>query len=151
MKQLGMVKECQLNYTKFFIVRLRNYIFYVNEDELQAPTLNDRCGKWIVNVGSYECATKACLSAIRCRLVKEAKHTNDGSMCFFYINNYNEEHKKFVKFLLDRELIPKTKSGKFYNLAYKLDSQTKAGQYGRDSVSRHLSEFIDLKTGKEII
>ena len=46
-------------------------------------------------------------------------------------------------------LIRKTKTGKYYNISFKLDRQTEAGEYGDDYKGTiKLSDFIDLTTGE---
>ena len=60
-----------------------------------------------------------------------------------------KSHKRTIAFMLENNLIKKTKSGKLYNLSFKLDNQTRAGQYGSDFKSEiKLSNFIDLYTGE---
>ena len=60
-----------------------------------------------------------------------------------------EGHRKILQFFLDNDLIRKTTKGKLYNIAFKLDEQTKRGEYGEDFVAElKLDSFIDLETGK---
>lgn len=126
------------------------YMFYVHKSALQLDVVDKSSGKWIVNAGNSERAARICLSAAMGGVVKEAKHTKDGrGLCFFYVDSQDIiGHKKIIALLLSQKLVPKTNSGKLSNLAYKLDAQTRAGQYGPDSVLYHLSDFIDLETEK---
>ena len=76
-------------------------------------------------------AKKMCLKAIDENVVCEAKYTDDitGVACFYLnIDNY-ERHKKVIQFFIENNLVKKTKAGKFANIAFKLDRQTKTKKY----------------------
>lgn len=46
-------------------------------------------------------------------------------------------------------MIQKTKSGRFYNISFKLDAQTRAGEYGEGyNGNIKLEQFLDLQTGE---
>ena len=48
-------------------------------------------------------------------------------------------------------LIKRTKTGRLYDISFKFDSQTRAGEYGADFEGKiKLSQFIDLYTLKWI-
>ena len=48
-------------------------------------------------------------------------------------------------------MIRKTKKGKLYNISFKHDSQTLAGEYGEDyHPDIKLEEFVNLETGEWI-
>ena len=50
--------------------------------------------------------------------------------------------------MLDNGLISKTKSGRYYNISFKFDDQTRAGEYGANFEGvLKLDQFIDLKSG----
>ena len=50
---------------------------------------------------------------------------------------------------MENNLIQKTKAGKLFNISFKLDDQTRAGEYGADFKSEiKLADFIDLYTGE---
>lgn len=52
-------------------------------------------------------------------------------------------------YFLVNNLIQKTKKGRLYNISFKLDKQTQAGEYGNEFHSEiRLSNFIDLETGE---
>ena len=54
-----------------------------------------------------------------------------------------------IAFMLEHGLVRKTKSGKLYNIGFKLDDQTRAGEYGTGFKARiTLSDFVDLETGE---
>ena len=60
-----------------------------------------------------------------------------------------ESHKKVIQFFLDNDMIQKTKTGKLYNISFKLDDQTRAGEYGEMFQSEiKLEQFLDLYTGE---
>ena len=71
----------------------------------------------------------------------------------FYCNYDDiEKHKKIIKYMMKKNLIAKTKTGRYYNISYKLEDQTQRGEYGADFVPiLKLEDFIDLYTGKFII
>ena len=49
-------------------------------------------------------------------------------------------------------MIRKTKTGKLYNISFKLDNQTRAMEYGDKFKGKiTLSDFINLETGEWII
>ena len=58
-------------------------------------------------------------------------------------------HKRVLQFMLENNLIQKTKAGKLFNISFKLDDQTRAGEYGADFKSEiKLADFVDLYTGE---
>ena len=60
-----------------------------------------------------------------------------------------ESHRKILEYFIKNSMIKKTKSGRFYNISFKLDSQTTDGKYGTDFVPKiKLEQFIDLDTGE---
>ena len=61
-------------------------------------------------------------------------------------------HKKIISFMKDNNLIKKTKNGKYYNISFKMDSQTRNLEYGvMFNAQLKLENFIDLDTGEFII
>jgi len=127
------------------------YIFYADRQALEKDVFNDPyIGKWIVKSDSPEEAVKHCLSAVSFNVVFQAKHSKEQKpLCFFYLNALDlEGHKKVIDFMFFQGMVKRTSSGKFCNLPYKLDTETLSGKYGKNSVLCHLSDFIDLDTGK---
>ena len=62
-----------------------------------------------------------------------------------------ENHRRVIRFMMDNELILKTKTGRLYNISFKFDDQTRAGEYGADFKGAiKLAQFIDLNTGEWI-
>ena len=80
---------------------------------------------------------------------KEMLGKPNGVICFYLNGDDIENHKRVIQFMMDNHLIQKTKKGSYYNISFKFDEQTMAGQYGADFESKiKLNHFIDLKTGK---
>lgn len=74
-----------------------------------------------------------------------------GVICFYLNGDDIENHKRVIQFMMDNDLIRKTKTGRYYNNSFKFDDQTRAGEYGADFEGKiKLDEFIDLKTGRWI-
>ena len=66
--------------------------------------------------------------------------------------NLTVGHKRIIKYFLDHEMIRRTKTGKLYNISFKLDNQTDAGAYGNDfKAELKLDNLINLNTGEWII
>lgn len=53
-----------------------------------------------------------------------------GVACFYLNLDDVEAHRRVVAFMLEHGLVRKTKSGKLYNIGFKLDDQARAGEYG---------------------
>ena len=52
-------------------------------------------------------------------------------------------------FFLENKLIRRTKTGRLYNISFKFDEQTRAGEYGSDFKAEiKLEKFVDLDTGE---
>ena len=103
-------------------------------------------------------AMEICEKAIKENVCYECKCTDmelrgveRGFICFYLSGDDIENHHRVIQFMIDNELIQKTKTGKFYNISFKFDDQTRAGEYGSDfkGVIR-LAQFIDLNTGEWI-
>lgn len=139
------------------IVRVDNpwWSFYI--DTALAPGLDERrCGKWMFYFNDIEFADEACRKAALGRVVAECKHSSSraviesgsGVACF-YLNSDDEGHRRVIAFMLEHGLVRKTKSGKLYNIGFKLDDQTRAGEYGTGFKARiTLSDFVDLESGE---
>lgn len=104
--------------------------------------------------GDRKFIEKVCKDAVGKDIVCEAKHSNaeEGVACFYLNIKDIENHKKVIKYFIENNMIKKTKSGRYYNISFKLDEQTRAGQYGDDFVAEiRLDKFINLDTGEWII
>ena len=86
------------------------------------------------------------LSSPSCKIIDDY----DTRVICFYIDFQNyDAHLATLSFLLQNNLIPKTKNGRFYNISFKLDSQTLRREYGSNYKGQlNLSDFINLDTGE---
>jgi hypothetical protein len=76
--------------------------------------------------------------------------SKDGSwVIIWYSNDEEKSLKRLAKFLIDHGLVAKTKSGRYYNLSFKYDEQTRNGDYGEEFKSSiSLGDLINLSTGE---
>lgn len=115
-----------------------------------------KCGKWMHFFKDQEFAMKICRKAIDEDVCYECKCTNmeftgesTGVICFYLNGDDIENHRKVLKFMLDNNLIQRTKTGKLYNISFKYDDQTRNGEYESDFVAKlKLDQFVDLVTGE---
>lgn len=141
------------------------WIYYIGDN---SKFIKNKVGKWMYffeNNGNIEYIKKLCSDAVMKKIVEEAKHTNPSSfglnphgtsnsgVCCFYLNNDDiEGHKKILSYFIENNMIKKTKAGKFHNISFKLDNQTRAMEYGEDfHPDISLSTFIDLNTGEWLL
>ena len=114
-----------------------------------------KCGKWMYFFDNQLLAQQMCEKAISehaCHACKctdmETKEVTTGVLCFYLNGDDIENHKRIIQFMLDNGLISKTKSGRYYNISFKFDDQTRAGEYGANFEGvLKLDQFIDLKSG----
>lgn len=117
-----------------------------------------KCGKWMYFFDNQDFAMQICEKAIEENVCYECKCSDleltgveSGVVCFYLNGDDMEGHHKVIQFMLDNHLIPKTKTGRLYNMSFKFDDQTRAGQYGAGFDGKiKLEQFIDLNTGKWI-
>ena len=109
-----------------------------------------KCGKWMYFPNDLAFAEKICRQAVEEKIVSQAKHSDDGQCCCFYLNGDDiPGHKRVIEYFLNNNLISKTKAGRYRNISFKFDMQTRAGEYGKDfSAKIKLSDFLDLETGR---
>lgn len=119
-----------------------------------------KIGKWtyFFEDEDYDRVSELCRKAVEEGVVLEAKHNNinnnkgmyDKSVSCFYLECDDiEGHKKVIRFFLDNDMIAKTKTGKLYNISFKLDRQTLAGEYGENyNGTIKLEQFLNLQTGE---
>lgn len=129
-----------------------DWIFILNDNSKDLD--NFKIGKWMVyfSESGKEYITKICEKAVGDNIVPEAKVAIRGDVACFYLNIDDIEcHKKCIYFLIENNLIRKTKDGRFYNLSFKKDSQTINDEYGIRFIPKlRLEDFIDLYTGEWI-
>lgn len=140
---------------------IHNYAgwFYYFSTSL-ARLKRDVCGKWMYffDANQQDFAKEICKKSIDRSVCLESKCTDinfknslTGAICF-YVNADNiEGHKRIIKFMMDNDLIRKTKTDKYYNISFKMDDQTRADEYGDKFEGKiKLADFIDLETGEFI-
>lgn len=124
------------------------WIYYIGNAEYLE---NHKCGKWMFFFSDMDYAADICKNAVENNVVVEAKHSNksNGVACFYLNIDDLQGHRKVISFFLENNLIRKTKTGKLYNISFKLDDQTRAGEYGDEFTSEvKLQNFLNLETGK---
>jgi len=130
------------------IINLGPLVFYIEGK----PQFDEhKVGKWMYFFKDKERVAGLCKAAVEQGIVLEAKHGDapDGVSCFYLKCDDMESHKKVIQFFLDNDMIQKTKTGKLYNISFKLDDQTRAGEYGEMFKSEiKLEQFLDLYTGE---
>jgi hypothetical protein len=132
------------------VIPYGGWIFYV-EDGAEEALDKHKCGKWMYFFADREFVEKLCKIAVETGVVKEAKHNDseEGVACFYLNGDDNETHKNVIQFFLNNNLIRKTKAGKLYNISFKFDDQTRAGEYGADFKGEiKLEQFMNLNTGE---
>lgn len=140
------------------------WIYYIGDN----PNFDrDKVGKWMYffkKDDDIDFISKLCSNAVEQEIVEEAKHTNpdsfglnpfgtkDSGVCCFYLNYDDiEAHKRILSYFIKNNMIQRTKTGRLYNIPFKLDNQTRAMEYGEDFNAKiSLSDFIDLNTGEWI-
>ena len=130
---------------------LGGWVFYIDDSIDHIASLGKNTGKWMHFFTDIDFIADICRRAVETGVVFEAKHTDDdtGVACFYLDFDDMDGHKKVLSFFLDNDLIRKTKSGRLYNISFKLDDQTRSGQYGEEFVAKlSLDEFVDLHTGE---
>lgn len=109
------------------IINIGGWVFYVSENVVKFD--RHKCGKWMYFFGDRQFAEKICREAVEKGVVTEAKHTDaeGGVACFYLESDDIASHKRTIQYFLDNDLIRRSKTGKLYNIAFKLDDQTRAG------------------------
>ncbi len=134
-------------------VNAGGWVFYV-ADDANTVLVSHKVGKWMYFFESKEFVSELCKKAVEMGVVKESKYSSaDSGVSCFYLNGDDvTTHKKVIQYFLDNNLIRKTKKGRYYNIAFKYDDQTRAGEYGDDFQAEiKLEQFMDLDTGEWII
>jgi len=132
---------------KYERIDLGGWVFYLGPDHESLE--ETKCGKWMYFFGDEEFADEMCRKAIEEGVCPEAKHSDASEgVCCFYINGDDiPAHRRVIEFFLNNNLIRVTKTGKLYNISFKYDEQTSAGEYGGDFKAEiKLEQFIDLQT-----
>lgn len=128
------------------------WVYYIGDS---SKSIREQSGKWMYFFdGNRDFVERICKEAVEKDIVYEAKHSNSekGVSCFYLNKDDIANHKKVIQYFISNSLIPKTKNGRFYNISFKLNNQTRAGQYGEEFIAEiKLEQFIDLDTGKWVI
>jgi hypothetical protein len=131
------------------VLSLFGWVVYISKNAKEID--KHKCGKWMYFFGDKDFAAKICQEAVETGVVSEAKHSDDSTgVCCFYLDGDDIfAHKKVIQFFLDHDLIRRTKKGKLYNISFKFDDQTRAGEYGDGFHSEiKLDSFLELESGE---
>ncbi len=143
------------------IIKTAAWVYYLSDAQYQMITeqrqgIDDYeqilMGKWMIFCGKYEYAENLCKLAIADCGLSEVKHSADfssgkGLCCFYMFSSDYDTNRGFIGYFRDNGLLPKTKKGKYVNLAYKYDFETILGIYGKPGTI-HLNQYIDLESGE---
>ena len=136
--------------------RCGGWFWYLTD---QANLLDEhKCGKWMYFFKDQAFAMDLCEKAIAEHICYECKctdmemtHAETGVVCFYLNGDDIENHRRVIRFMMDNKLIQRTKTGRLYNLSFKFDDQTRAGEYGEGFEGTiKLAQFVDLNTGEWI-
>ena len=138
------------------MIREGGWFWYLSENEKMLD--NNKVGKWMYFFKDQEFAKDICQKAIDEGIVYECKCSDmeftgedSGVICFYLNGDDIDNHHRVIDFMKYNNLIQKTKTGKLYNISFKFDSQTIAGEYGSDFNGQiKLEQFLDLTTGEWI-
>ncbi|MBQ6451722.1 MAG: hypothetical protein IJJ29_07345 [Solobacterium sp.] len=131
------------------ILNYGGWVFYLSGKEDQLD--QNKCGKWMYFFRDREFVEDICEKAVVNGVVYKCMHSDydEGIACFYLSGDDTANHKRVIRFFLDNDLIRKTKNGKLYNISFKYDYQSRAGEFGpMFKAAIKLDQFIDLKTGK---
>jgi len=129
-------------------IRKFGWVYYISDD---TQFDSDKIGKWMYFFSDLKYVAKICEDAVKLNIVNESKHSDEetGVACFYLNCDDIDTHKKIILYFIENNLIRKTKGGRFYNISFKLDNQTRAGEYGDEFKSDiKLSKFVNLDTGE---
>lgn len=129
------------------------WVFYYSSD---IQLSSSKCGKWMYFFNDKAFVEQICSKAVNDNIVSECKHTDDkeGVACFYINVDDFDAHRRVITFFIENRLIKKTKTGRYYNISFKLDSETRRGEYsafGTFTTEIKLERFINLQTGQWIM
>lgn len=136
--------------------RLGGWCWFETDNEQYLD--RDKCGKWMHFFSDQAFAQGICQKAIDEQVCYKCKCTDmeltgepTGVICFYLNGDDIENHKRVISFMMANNLIQKNRDGKYYNISFKYDAQTRAGDYSTNFKGQiKLEQFIDLQTGKWI-
>ena len=135
------------------MVRLLGWYWFLSGEE--SRLIPEKCGKWMYFFTDQFLALELCQKAIDEQVCYECKCSDlklmkaeKGVRCFYLNGDDIENHKRVLRFMLDNNLIERTRTGRYYNISFKYDTQTRAGEYSdRFKGKIKLDNFLDLQTG----
>jgi len=135
------------------MIRLGGWCWY--DADISNQLDPDKCGKWMYFFDDQAFAMRICEKAIlenvccKCKCTDmQTTGSSTGVLCFYLNGDDIDAHHKVIQFMINNDLIQKTKAGKLYNISFKFDNQTRASQYGADfNGVLKLAQFVDLHTG----
>ncbi len=128
--------------------------FFIGDD---SNFIKGKVGKWMYFFRDQEgrkFTEERCREVVEKEIVQEAKLSigPEGVACFYLNIDDIEGHKRIIQYFIDHDMIRRTKTGKLYNISFKLDDQTRAGEYGEDfKAELKLEELINLSTGEWLV
>ncbi len=134
------------------VLNVGDWVAYCSDDAKELEP--NKCGKWMYFFQGKNFAQDICEKSINQNIVTQSKHSDaeTGVSCFYLEIDDIETHKKVIRFFLDNNLIRRTKTGKLYDISFKLDNQTLNLEYGDDfKAELKLSELIDLVTEEWVV
>ena len=136
------------------VIDSEGWRYFIGDD---SGFVNEKVGKWMCFFNGQEgrkYIEERCREVVEQEIVWEAKCTNsfEGVACFYLNIDDIERHKKILQYFIDHDMIRRTKTGKLYNISFKLDDQTISGVYGDAfQAELKLESLMDLKTGKWLV
>ncbi len=133
------------------VLDLNGWRFFIGTD---GCFVEEKVGKWMYFFKDQEgrvFTEERCREAVEQEIVSESKCSlsNEGVACFYLNIDDIERHKRILQFFIDHNMIRRTKGGRFYNISFKLDDQTRIGAYGTGfKAELKLESLMDLNTGK---
>ena len=135
------------------------WVVYANESVPKiAP---GRSGKWICffERGEEETANETAQVAVETGVVSEAlvpkdceASKYDSIACCLRIDAADlQAHKRVIRFMLENNLIKKSKTGSYYNNSFKFDKTKGHGKDEYYTPTIKLADFIDLRTGEFLV
>ena len=127
-------------------------LYYTNLDD-------DECGKWMCffrgdnfdwasSITEMAVVQGICESA-KCSLPTHLNSRGSGVICLYGENFDYDFHKRCTQFMIDHNMIQKTRKGSFYNISFKMDWMTQLYIYG-ETGKIQLSDLRNLETGEWI-